>query len=63
MKKCEITTDLDGIILLREILHTHEKTHQVPFDISFMVKVYILISNNDYINNLTFLSDKHFSIL
>lgn len=56
------------IILLGDILHTHETVKQSAFDqahrfiqsLAKISKVYVQIGNHDYINHTQFLSDKHF---
>jgi len=57
----------DFIILLGDILHTHERLHTSPlnkaYDLIFGIKnlcpVFILVGNHDYINNQQFLTENH----
>lgn len=54
-------------VLAGDILHTHERIHQVPFNksikyinaISKLCPLVVLIGNHDYINNHQFLTDNH----
>ena len=58
---------IDIIVLMGDILHTHERLHTIPFNIannmieqlSKMKPLYILVGNHDYINNSQFLTDNH----
>jgi DNA repair exonuclease SbcCD nuclease subunit len=58
---------IDIIILMGDILHTHERLHTIPFNIanelfnslSKMKPLYVLVGNHDYINNSQFLSQNH----
>jgi len=58
---------IDFIILMGDILHTHERLHTIPFNIanelfeklSLLKPLYVLVGNHDYINNSQFLSDNH----
>lgn len=55
------------IILLGDILHTHERLHTIPlnkaYELIFGIKnicpVLVLVGNHDYINNQQFLSENH----
>ena len=57
----------DFVVILGDILDTHEKIHVQPLcravnlitDISKLIKVYVLIGNHDRINNEDFLSSLH----
>lgn len=59
--------NIDMIILMGDILHTHERLHTIPFNIanelfeklSKLKPLYVLVGNHDYINNSQFLSDNH----
>ena len=59
--------NIDLIILMGDILHTHERLHTVPFNIanelfnnlSKMKPLYVLVGNHDYINNSQFLTENH----
>jgi DNA repair exonuclease SbcCD nuclease subunit len=61
------TETIDMIILMGDILHTHERLHTIPFNIannmfdqlSKLKPLYILVGNHDYINNSQFLTDNH----
>ena len=58
---------IDIIVLMGDILHTHERLHTIPFNIannmieqlSKIKPLYILVGNHDYINNSQFLTDNH----
>ena len=58
---------LDLIVLLGDILDTHEKINLCPFyratnfivKLSLMVKTFVLIGNHDRLNNSVFLTDEH----
>ena len=58
---------IDIVVLMGDILHTHERLHTIPFNIannmieqlSKMKPLYILVGNHDYINNSQFLTDNH----
>jgi DNA repair exonuclease SbcCD nuclease subunit len=58
---------IDIIVLMGDILHTHERLHTIPFNIanvmieqlSTMKPLYILVGNHDYINNSQFLTTNH----
>lgn len=58
---------IDMIVLMGDILHTHERLHTIPFNIatslfeelSRLKPLYILVGNHDYINNSQFLSNNH----
>ena len=58
---------IDIVVLMGDILHTHERLHTIPFNIannmieqlSIMKPLYILVGNHDYINNSQFLTDNH----
>jgi DNA repair exonuclease SbcCD nuclease subunit len=57
----------DLIVLLGDLLHTHEKIHTVPLNkaYTFIKKMrdialtYVIVGNHDYINASQFLSDNH----
>ncbi len=57
----------DFIILLGDILHTHERLHTIPLNkahelilrIKKLYPVFVLVGNHDYINNQQFLSENH----
>lgn len=57
----------DFIVILGDILDTHEKVHLQPFtravkfikDLSDFSKIFLLIGNHDRLNNSDFLSDIH----
>lgn len=57
----------DIIVVLGDILHTHEKVHVSPFklaidflkSLSEYAPTFLLIGNHDYINNQQFLTDNH----
>jgi len=59
--------NIDIIILMGDILHTHERLHTIPFNLanelfnnlSRMKPLYVLVGNHDYINNSQFLSENH----
>lgn len=58
---------IDIIVLMGDILHTHERLHTIPFNIanvmidtlSSMKPLYVLVGNHDYINNSQFLTTNH----
>ena len=58
---------IDIVVLMGDILHTHERLHTIPFNIannmierlSKMKPLYILVGNHDYINNSQFLTENH----
>ena len=58
---------IDMIVLMGDILHTHERLHTIPFNIAtnmieYLSKIkplYILVGNHDYINNSQYLTDNH----
>jgi DNA repair exonuclease SbcCD nuclease subunit len=58
---------IDIVILMGDILHTHERLHTVSFNtatdlfscVSKLRPTYILVGNHDYINNSQFLSTNH----
>lgn len=60
-------SSLDFIVVLGDILHTHEKVHVIPFKLAcrFMkllskhAHTFLIIGNHDYINNQQFLTDNH----
>lgn len=64
-----ITTndDIDIIILMGDILHTHERLHTVSFNyatnlftmLSGLKPTYVLVGNHDLINNSQFLTSNH----
>ena len=57
----------DAIVLLGDLLHTHENIHQAPLNkaCEFIKKMrdialtFVLVGNHDYLNNSQFLSDHH----
>jgi len=57
----------DIIVLMGDLLHTHEKLHTIPFNkaCEFIKKMrdialtFILVGNHDYINASQFLTDNH----
>ena len=63
----EKTKDLDFIVVLGDILDTHEKIHVQPFckSIDFIKmlasykKTYIIIGNHDRINNNVYMTEEH----
>ena len=58
----------DVVVVLGDILHTHNSTKQIPYNqagkfieaLSQSCVVHVLIGNHDYINNSQFMSDNHF---
>jgi len=58
---------IDLVILMGDILHTHERLHTIPFNIandlfdklSKLKPLHVLVGNHDYINNSQFLSENH----
>lgn len=62
-----LQNDLDFIVILGDLLHTHEKIHVSPFKLAteFIVSlaeklpVYLIIGNHDYCNNQQFLTENH----
>lgn len=58
---------IDIIVLMGDILHTHERLHTIPFNIandlidqlSKIKSLYVLVGNHDYINNSQFLTNNH----
>ena len=58
----------DAVVVLGDTLHTHESTHQTPYDmackmimkLSEICPTIVLIGNHDYQSNQEYLSDKHF---
>lgn len=60
-------TNPDLIVLLGDILHTHEKIHTIPLNLAYtlvdkltqIAPVMILVGNHDYISNQQFLTDNH----
>ncbi len=67
IKDIASSTKPDLIILLGDLLHTHEKIHTAPLNkalefIDNMRKiayVFVLVGNHDYINAVQFLSENH----
>ncbi len=65
--KSVLATDPDFIVLLGDILDTHEivhvQAHQLAYKLikglSEIAYVYIIIGNHDYINNTQFMTDAH----
>lgn len=69
----KVTTDIalktkpDLIVLLGDLLHTHEKINTVPLNKAYdfinkmrtIAKTYILVGNHDYINASQFLTSNH----
>jgi DNA repair exonuclease SbcCD nuclease subunit len=59
--------DIDAVVLMGDILHTHERLHTSAFNmathvfktISRLLPLYVLVGNHDYINNSQFQSDNH----
>jgi DNA repair exonuclease SbcCD nuclease subunit len=59
--------DIDIVILMGDILHSHERLHTVAFNyanelftmVSELKKTYILVGNHDLINNSQFLTSNH----
>lgn len=57
----------DFVVVLGDILHTHEKIHVIPFKLacrflkllSKYAPTFLIIGNHDYINNQQFLTDNH----
>ena len=60
-------TDLDFVVILGDVLDTHEKIHIRPLcravnyitSIAKLIKTYVLIGNHDRLNNNVFLTDDH----
>ena len=58
---------IDIIVLMGDILHTHERLHTIPFNIANDMidklrtykPLYVLVGNHDYINNSQFLTNHH----
>ena len=58
---------IDIIVLMGDILHTHERLHTIPFNIATSLfeelskfkPLYVLVGNHDYINNSQFLTNNH----
>ena len=58
---------LDFVVIMGDVLDTHEKIHVQPLcravnyitEISNHVKTYVLIGNHDRINNVVFLTEDH----
>ena len=63
----ENSSDLGFIVVLGDILDTHEKIHTQPFcravqfltSLSKLIKTYVLIGNHDRINNNVFMTPEH----
>jgi DNA repair exonuclease SbcCD nuclease subunit len=61
------SNDIDIVILMGDILHSHERLHTIAFNyanelftmISELKKTYILVGNHDLINNSQFLTSNH----
>lgn len=61
------TENIDIVLFMGDILHTHERLHTIPFNLatnlfeklSKIKPLYILVGNHDYINNSQFLSTNH----
>ncbi|KKM63510.1 hypothetical protein LCGC14_1510720 [marine sediment metagenome] len=55
------------VVILGDLLHTHEKVHTTPFNIATRliitlarkVQVFLIIGNHDYVNNQQYLTNKH----
>ena len=66
---CEIikTENIDLVIILGDLLHTHEKVHSLVLNKAYdfihstrkLARTVVLVGNHDYINNTQFLSDNH----
>lgn len=59
---------IDGIVILGDVLHTHEKIHTAPLNRALKLftnlsalccPIFILVGNHDYIQNDQFLTDHH----
>ena len=67
MKEIAIKMEPDIIVLLGDLLHTHEKIHTSPLnkalefiDVMRQVSsVFVLVGNHDYINAVQFLTENH----
>lgn len=61
------TINPDFVVLLGDLLHTHEKLHTIPLNracefinkIRLLTKVFILVGNHDYQCNSQFLTENH----
>lgn len=59
--------EISFVVLLGDILDTHERIHMKPFcsaisfieEISYLKKVFVLIGNHDRYNNKVFMTDEH----
>lgn len=59
--------DIDIIVLMGDILHTHERLHTIAFNhatelfkmLSSHKPTYVLVGNHDLINNSQFMTDNH----
>lgn len=57
----------DIIIILGDVLHTHERIHTIPLNkayefiqkMSLIAETYVLVGNHDYIQNQQFLTENH----
>lgn len=61
-------SDVEAIVVLGDVLHTHEKIHTAPLNraknlfgrlAEFGKPIFILVGNHDYIQNDQFLTDNH----
>ena len=67
VSKIALEVKPDIIVLLGDLLHTHEKIHTVPLNYAYtfikkmrdIAKTYVLVGNHDYINASQFLTDNH----
>lgn len=66
--KCITENKIDVCVIAGDVLDTHERLHQLPYNaaVSFIrrisamcKKLFVLVGNHDYINNQQFLTDKH----
>ena len=63
----ENDTEIEIIVIMGDILDTHEKIHTLPFcravnfilELSRLKKTFVLIGNHDRMSNNDFLSDEH----
>lgn len=70
INKCEMLVNQlkpTFVVILGDILHTHEKIHVTPFNLatdlitrmSKLTHTFVLIGNHDYCNNSQFLTSRH----
>ena len=60
--------DYDALVLLGDLLHTHERAHMDPFNRIYLllrnlyklIPVYVIVGNHDRRNNSDFMTDIHF---